>query len=61
MTGMGMIIPPADSGELARAIIEVLESPEKFRRDPKSVAQRFSSATIASEYEEVFQQVVGLG
>ena len=61
MTGMGLIVPPADSLELARAIIEMLKAPEKFLRDPKPIAQRFSSATIAMEYEEVFQEVISLG
>lgn len=57
-TGMGKIFPPGDADALARAIMDVLENPIQFRKDPKYIQQRYSSDTIASEYEELYENFV---
>lgn len=58
MTGMGLVVPPADSISLANAIIEILDHPERYRGDAPAVAQRFSAQRIAEEYEELFRELV---
>jgi glycosyltransferase involved in cell wall biosynthesis len=58
MTGMGLVVPPADAGALAKALIEILEHPEKYQGDSQAVAQRFSPQRIAEEYEAVFNDLI---
>jgi len=54
MTGMGEIVPVADSEALSRAIIEVLDNPERYRRDAQRIIQQFSPDVVAEEYERLF-------
>lgn len=58
-SGMGRIVPPRDSRALARALIEVLESPERFRAGSEQVRQKYASDTVARQYEAVFQELTG--
>jgi glycosyltransferase involved in cell wall biosynthesis len=58
MTGMGLVVPPADAPALAKALIEILDSPENYKGDSQAVAQRFSSQRIAEEYETLFNELV---
>lgn len=58
LSGMGKIVPPRDASALARAIIEVLDHPERYRGDPAALAQRFSPQAIATEYEALFQELL---
>lgn len=57
-TGMGKIVPPRDSKSLARAIIEVLDQPENFAGDVASIQQRYSSETVARQYEAIFKELI---
>jgi glycosyltransferase involved in cell wall biosynthesis len=54
MTGMGRTAPPGDAPALARAILEVLGQPDRFRGDPAGVARRFSSDAVAEQYEALY-------
>ncbi|HEX2981668.1 MAG TPA: glycosyltransferase family 4 protein [Anaerolineaceae bacterium] len=56
-TGMGRIVPTRDSGALAEAIIDILDHPDRYHGDAAAVTQRYSPQTIASEYEEIFQEL----
>jgi glycosyltransferase involved in cell wall biosynthesis len=58
MTGMGLVVPPAEAPALANALIEVLEHPEKYQGDAHLVAERFSPQRIAQEYETLFNELV---
>jgi glycosyltransferase involved in cell wall biosynthesis len=58
MTGMGCIVPPADAGRLAQAIISVLDHPEQYRKDAAEVARLFAPDTIAAEYEGLFEGLI---
>jgi glycosyltransferase involved in cell wall biosynthesis len=58
MTGMGLVVPPADAPGLAKALIEILEHPENYQGDSQAVAQRFSPQVIAEEYEALFKELV---
>lgn len=58
MTGMGLVVPPADAPSLAQAIVEILDHPDRYQGDAQAVAQRFSSQRIAEEYEVIFKELV---
>lgn len=58
MTGMGLVVPPANAQQLAEALIEILDQPEKYHRDSQMVAERFSPQRIAEEYETLFNDLV---
>jgi glycosyltransferase involved in cell wall biosynthesis len=55
--GMGKIIPIGDSDELANAILNILAYPDKYRSDPRQIAQRYSPVSIAEEYERIFNEI----
>ncbi|MEK6222649.1 MAG: glycosyltransferase family 4 protein [Chloroflexota bacterium] len=57
-TGMGKIFPVRDSDALAHALIAVLESPEDYKGDIPAITTRFSSDTVAAEYEEIFEKFI---
>jgi glycosyltransferase involved in cell wall biosynthesis len=57
MTGMGLVVPPEDSDSLAEAIISVLDNPNGYQGNAAEVTRRFSPATIAGEYEDLFEQL----
>jgi glycosyltransferase involved in cell wall biosynthesis len=57
-TGMGKIVPIRNSAALADAILEVIDQPQDFRRDPEVIIQRFSPAATAQSYEDLFQMLL---
>ncbi len=58
MTGMGRLVPAADADALAEAIIQVLNHPAAYHSDPVQIADIFSSASIAAQYEELFAGLI---
>ncbi len=54
MTGMGEIVPAADPEALSRAIVDVLDHPERYRRDAQPLTQQCSPDAVAEEYERLF-------
>ena len=61
MTGMGLVVPPANAHALAQGINEVLAHPERYKGDANAVAERFSPQRIAQEYEVLFQNLIHSG
>jgi glycosyltransferase involved in cell wall biosynthesis len=57
MTGMGRTAAPGDAAALAQAVLDVLEDPGAYRRDPQAVAQRFSSEAVAEQYERLYESL----
>jgi glycosyltransferase involved in cell wall biosynthesis len=57
LTGMGMVVPPADAQALAQALITVLDHPEQFHGDNQAIARLFASDTIAEHYETLFHSL----
>jgi glycosyltransferase involved in cell wall biosynthesis len=55
MTGMGRLVPPANSPALADAIIEVLDHPQQYRNRAGDLVQRSTPDYVAAEYEKVFE------
>ncbi len=58
-TGMGRIVPPRNAGAIAEAVIEILDHPDRYQGDPFAIAERYSPATVAKEYEALFKQLLG--
>jgi glycosyltransferase involved in cell wall biosynthesis len=58
MTGMGRSIPPRNSAELTKAIIDILDHPNGYRGDRQAVKKQFSPDAIAEQYEIIFNQLV---
>jgi glycosyltransferase involved in cell wall biosynthesis len=59
LTKMGVIVPPADSGALAAALIDVLSRPPVKNPEATQITTRFTSAAVAAEYEAIFKEVSG--
>ncbi|HLF73878.1 MAG TPA: glycosyltransferase family 4 protein [Anaerolineales bacterium] len=57
MHGMGCVARIGDPADLAESILEVLEEPEKFRGDIQSIKRAYDPATIAQEYEKLFERL----
>lgn len=59
MSGMGEIVPPADSEALSRAILKILSHPEGYRGDPQRILQlqQFSPDAMAEAYERLFHRL----
>ena len=59
MHRMGRIARVGDPADLAEAILEVLNEPEKFRGDIESIKRSYNPDSIAAEYEQLFQRLQG--
>jgi glycosyltransferase involved in cell wall biosynthesis len=54
-TGSGLVTPVADAGALARAIIQILEDPKRYKGDPEALVRLSTPAAVAEAYEEIFE------
>src|SRR5688572_27307320 len=59
MHGMGRVAKIGDSGDLAEAILEVLNEPDRFRGDIESIKKAYNPDSIAAEYEKLFERLKG--
>jgi len=57
MHGMGRVAEIGDSDSLARAILEVLDAPERFRGDIDAIRRAYDPDSIAAEYEKLFESI----
>ena len=57
MHGMGKVFPIGDSSALAKSVLQVLEDPESYKRDPDEIAQHYLPDRIAQEYEKLFEEI----
>ena len=57
MTGMGVVTAIGDAGALANGILQVLDQPQKYRRDPAEIARTYDPDSVAAEYEKLFQKL----
>ncbi len=58
MTGMGEIAAVGDAEDLARALLQVLRHPERYRGDPEAIRATFSPGRVAQAYESLFQRLL---
>jgi glycosyltransferase involved in cell wall biosynthesis len=57
MHQMGQVVPIGDSGELARALLEVLGERQKYRCDTAELKHLYNPDTVAAEYERLFEKL----
>jgi glycosyltransferase involved in cell wall biosynthesis len=57
VTRMGIIVPPANAQELARALIAVLSNPDAYRGDPEALIQLSTPDSVAAQYEDIFNSL----
>ncbi|MDP2777328.1 MAG: glycosyltransferase family 4 protein, partial [Anaerolineales bacterium] len=57
MHGMGAVSEIGNSASLARAILAVLDEPEKYRGDIESIKKTYDPDSIAQEYEKLFEKL----
>jgi hypothetical protein len=55
---MGLIVPPQDSNNLARALISILDKPNGYNANIDEITNRYAPETIAMEYEGLFEQLI---
>jgi glycosyltransferase involved in cell wall biosynthesis len=53
-SGMGKIVPVADAGAIARAIVDILAEPERYHGNPDEITHKYSPDVIAAGYEDLF-------
>jgi glycosyltransferase involved in cell wall biosynthesis len=58
MTGMGLTAPPRDVPRLADAILEVIEHRDQYVKRRGPIADQFSPASNAAQYEHLFLRLL---
>ena len=58
MTGMGEVVPIADSAALAEAVVRVLENRAKYVRPRVEIEALFSTDRTAERYEHLFEELL---
>jgi glycosyltransferase involved in cell wall biosynthesis len=58
MTGMGRLFPQEDAAALAQALIDILDNPQKYHKDPSELIRLSSPEHVAEEYEAVFKMAM---
>lgn len=60
----GLVVPPGDESALAEAILSLLFDPDRRRAMGKAarrhIEEHYSASRMASEYEKVYEEVLGL-
>lgn len=59
LTNMGEVVPIGDSAALAKAIIKIVSTPEKYQGSPREVEKTFDPMTNAAAYEEIYKKLLG--
>ena len=59
MHGMGRVAKIGDSADLAEAIHEVLDDPQKFKGDIAGIKKAYNPDSVAQEYEKLFTKLMG--
>ena len=59
MHGMGRIAKIGDAADLAEAILEVLNEPQKFKGDVEAIRKAYNPDSVAQEYEKMFAKLMG--
>lgn len=57
-SGMGRIVPVGDAPAIARAILDILAKPERFRGDPVEIKHKYSPDVVAAGYEDLFGTIL---
>ena len=57
-SGMGRIVPVADAGAIACAILDILNEPERYIGDSAEIMHKYSPDVIAAGYEDLFENIL---
>jgi glycosyltransferase involved in cell wall biosynthesis len=57
--GMGRVAKIGDPADLAEAILEVLNEPQKFKGDIEAIKKMYKPDSVAQEYEKLFAKLMG--
>jgi glycosyltransferase involved in cell wall biosynthesis len=57
-SGMGRIVPVADAGAIATAILDILAEPEQYRGNSADIMHKYSPDAVAAGYEELFEDIL---
>jgi glycosyltransferase involved in cell wall biosynthesis len=57
LSHMGQVVPVGSPADLARALIEILRSPEQYARPAVDLRAMFSPDAVAAAYEAVFAEI----
>jgi glycosyltransferase involved in cell wall biosynthesis len=57
-SGMGRIVPAADAGAIALAILDILADPYRYRGNAAEIVHKYSPDVIAAGYEEIFENIL---
>ncbi len=57
MHGMGRVAKIGDAADLAKAILEVLDDPQKFKGDIAAIKKAYNPDSVAQEYEKLFAKL----
>jgi glycosyltransferase involved in cell wall biosynthesis len=58
MNGMGRIVPVADAGAIAHAILDILSDPRRYHGNPVDILHKYSPDVIAAGYEQIFENIM---
>lgn len=58
-TGMGKLVPPADSQALAQALMDVLSAPQDYRGNPENLIPQTTVEAVTAAYEALFERLLG--
>ena len=58
MHGTGCVSKIGDLDSLAESVLEVLNEPDKFRGDIKSLKKTYDPDTVVTEYEKLFERLM---
>jgi glycosyltransferase involved in cell wall biosynthesis len=56
-SGMGEVVPLKDSDAIASAILEILESPERYQVDRSDIESTYLPSATGARYEDLFQRL----
>jgi len=57
-SGMGRIVPIADAGAIAQAILEIMAEPKRFRGNSGEISHKYSPNVVAAGYETLFNDIL---
>jgi glycosyltransferase involved in cell wall biosynthesis len=58
LSGMGRIVPVADAGAIAQAILDILAEPDRYRGDKAEITHKYSPDVVAEGYEKLFEDIL---
>ncbi len=57
LSGMGQVVSVGSPAQLARALVEILRSPQKYARPVIDLQATFSPGAVAESYEKMFLEI----